>query len=126
MTRYSGCGICMKVCPIQKYGMKPVMEHYIETGEVLGKGTENLEGYTLPDKGHFRPGKLPSFNAEFFDMPRGKVEDLLFDEFKQKLENAQNDSAETSDDVWKEFRERIDEALIHQSGPLDMGMDLSN
>ena len=60
MTRYSGCGICMKVCPIQKYGMKPVMEHYIETGEVLGKGTENLEGYTLPDKGHFRPGKLPS------------------------------------------------------------------
>ena len=23
MTRYSGCGICIKVCPIQRYGMKP-------------------------------------------------------------------------------------------------------
>ena len=125
MTRYSGCGICMKVCPIQKYGMKPVMEHYIETGEVLGKGTENLEGYTLPDKGHFRPGKLPSFNAEFFDMPRGKVEDLLFDEFKQKLQDAENGGEETSDDVWKEFRDRIDDALSHKNGPLDMGMDLS-
>ena len=126
MTRYSGCGICMKVCPIQKYGMKPVMEHYIETGEVLGKGTENLEGYTLSDKGYFRAGKLPSFNAEFFDMPRGKVEDLLFNEFKQKLQDAQNGGEETSEDVWVEFRERMDEALSRQNGPLDMGMDMSN
>ena len=28
--------------PRQRYGMKPVMEHYVETGEVLGKGTHNL------------------------------------------------------------------------------------
>ena len=55
MTRYSGCGVCIKVCPIQKYGMKPVMDHYIETGEVLGKSSPNLEGYTLPDKGYFAP-----------------------------------------------------------------------
>ncbi|HEY9528189.1 MAG TPA: reductive dehalogenase domain-containing protein, partial [Anaerolineales bacterium] len=40
MARYLGCGICMKVCPIQKYGMPAVMEHYVETGEVLGKGTD--------------------------------------------------------------------------------------
>ena len=26
MARYSGCGICMKVCPVQKFGMKIVME----------------------------------------------------------------------------------------------------
>ena len=49
----------MKVCPIQRYGMKPVMEYYVETGKILGKGTENLEGYTLDDKGHFGSGELP-------------------------------------------------------------------
>jgi len=49
----------MKVCPIQRYGVKAVMEHYGETGEVLGKGTHNLEGYELRDKGYFGPGDLP-------------------------------------------------------------------
>ncbi|MEE2885650.1 MAG: reductive dehalogenase domain-containing protein, partial [Chloroflexota bacterium] len=44
MARYEGCGVCMKVCPIQKHGMKPVMEHYINTGEILGKGSHDLEG----------------------------------------------------------------------------------
>ena len=38
MARYEGCGVCMKVCPIQRYGMKPVMEHYVETGEVSERG----------------------------------------------------------------------------------------
>ena len=126
MTRYSGCGVCMKVCPIQKYGMKPVMEHYIETGEVLGKGTENLEGYTLPDKGYFKPGKLPRFDAQFFDMPRGRTEDNLFDELKRKLNDVQQDGAVTSDEVWREFREKLRESLDRPTGPLDMGMDLSN
>ncbi len=32
----------MKVCPIQKYGMKNVLEHYAATGQVLGKGTHDL------------------------------------------------------------------------------------
>jgi hypothetical protein len=36
------------------------MEHYVETGEVLGKGTDSLEGYTLQDKGYFGPGHLPT------------------------------------------------------------------
>ena len=45
MARYLGCGICMKVCPIQKYGLKNVMDHYAATGQVLGKGTHDLEGY---------------------------------------------------------------------------------
>ena len=58
MARYLGCGICMKVCPIQKFGLQAVMEHYIETGgEMLGKGTHQLEGYTLEDKGYFGPGR---------------------------------------------------------------------
>jgi len=85
MVEYEGCAICMKVCPIQRYGMKPVMEHYVETGKVLGKGTENLEGFTLRDKGHFGPGELPSFNRDFFDFPHGRTEDWLFEKFKEKL-----------------------------------------
>lgn len=39
MARYDGCAVCMKTCPIQRFGMKDVMEHYVATGEVLGKGT---------------------------------------------------------------------------------------
>ena len=77
MARYLGCGICMKVCPIQKYGMRPVMEHYVETGEILGKGTDNLEGYTLPDKGYLGPGRLSVFDKKFFDMPHGRSEDWV-------------------------------------------------
>ena len=85
MARYESCGVCMKVCPIQRYGMKPVMEHYVETGQVLGKGTHNLEGYTLRDKGYFGPGELPKFERELFEFPHGRKEDWLFQQFKEKL-----------------------------------------
>ena len=67
--------------------MKPVMEHYVDTGEVLGKRTDNLEGYTLRDKGYFGPGELPKFDREMFDFPHGTKEQWLFDKFKQRLES---------------------------------------
>ena len=86
MARYEGCAVCMKVCPVQRYGMKPVMEHYVETGQVLGKGTDNLEGFTLSDKGYFGPGQLPHFDREFFDIPHGRREEWLFEQFKERLE----------------------------------------
>ena len=85
MARYEGCAVCMKVCPVQRYGMQPVMEHYVATGEVLGKGTDNLEGYTLRDKGYFGPGQLPHFDRQFFEFPHGRREDWLFEQFKEKL-----------------------------------------
>ena len=85
MVKYHGCAVCMIVCPIQRYGMKPVMEHYVETDEVLGKGTENLEGYEIEGKGHFGPGELPHFNRAFFEFPHGREEDWLFHQFKEKL-----------------------------------------
>ena len=131
MARYSGCGVCMKVCPVQKYGMKPVMEHYIETGEVLGKGTDNLEGYTLPDKGYFRPGKLPQFRPDFFAMPRGKTEDILFAEFKDRLSDPDRNGADAPHDavdedaLWSTFRERLRDTLDRPESTLDMGMDMS-
>lgn len=124
MARYLGCGICMKVCPIQKYGMPAVMEHYVQTGEVLGKGTEELEGYTLHDKGHFGPGELPTFSREFFDMPRGRQEDWLLLEFRDKLmEQAQSGGNPNSDDLWEEFRKKMARSLANQAAGVDMGMD---
>ena len=82
---YDGCGICMKVCPIQKFGMPAVMNHYVQTGEVLGKGTHELEGYSLHDKGYFGPGQLPNFKRSFFDIPHGRREDWIFEQFKERL-----------------------------------------
>jgi ferredoxin len=88
MAKYEGCGVCMKVCPVQKYGMQPVMAHFVETGEVLGKDTHNLEGYTIEDRGgYFGPGKLPKFSRDFFEIPKGNREDWLFDQFKKKLKS---------------------------------------
>ncbi len=60
-VQYAGCSVCLRVCPMQKYGYEAVMDHYKQTGEVLGKGTDELEGYTLEDKGHFGPGEQPVF-----------------------------------------------------------------
>ena len=124
MARFSGCGVCMKVCPIQKYGMKPVMEHYIENGEVLGKGTDNLEAYELPGKGYFAVGKLPHFDAEFFDMPTGRSEDHLLSEFKEKLKRAEDD-AEESEGLWKDYRRELEQSVMRRSTVVDMGMDLA-
>ncbi len=31
---------------------------------MLGKGTGELEGYSLPDRGHFGPGVLPHFTKD--------------------------------------------------------------
>jgi ferredoxin len=107
MAHYESCGVCMKVCPIQKFGMKPVMEHYVETGEVLGKGTEELEGYTMRGKGHFGPGELPHFEREFFEFPQGRQEDWLFEQFKEKLANSGSVPAEEL----SEFAEGVTAAL---------------
>ena len=124
MARYSGCGVCMKVCPIQKYGLKPVMEHYIETGEILGKGTANLEGYELPDKGYFKPGKLPVLGAAFFDMPVGRTEDHIVEKYKEGL--AEASTLEEREKVWEKYRESMERSLQRRNSIIDMGMDLAN
>ncbi len=85
MARYDGCAVCMKVCPIQRFGMPAVMEHYVATGEVLGKGTHLLEGYTFLERGYFGPGELPQFDRQFFEIPHGRNEEWLFQQFKEKL-----------------------------------------
>ena len=109
MARYEGCAVCMKVCPVQRYGMKPVMEHYLETGEVLGKGTDNLEGFTIRDKGYFGPGKLPQFDREFFEIPHGTKDEWLFEQFKNKMEANGGPSAEEIGDFASKLQEIVTE-----------------
>jgi ferredoxin len=59
VAQVHGCAICMKVCPVQKYGLPAVLEHYTETHEILGKGTDALEGYDWPDGRRYGPNAKP-------------------------------------------------------------------
>ena len=123
MARYLGCGICMKVCPIQRYGMEPVMRHYVETGEILGKGTDNLESYTLPDKGYYKSGELPIFDANFFQMPQGRSEDWILIDFRNKLLELEGDPNVDREELWMTFREKVEGSLQKRAVAVDMGMD---
>jgi hypothetical protein len=49
----------MKVCPVRKHGLAAVTDHLTETGEILGKGTDALEGYDWIDGNHYGPGQKP-------------------------------------------------------------------
>jgi hypothetical protein len=120
MIRYEGCAVCMKVCLINRYGAKAVMEHYLETGEFLGKGTSNLEGYTLhPEQsgqyavGYFGPGELPVFNAEFFNIPQGTRENAALDDLLKVVATARaaQEHPETDEALLK-FRDRI-QKIVH-------------
>jgi hypothetical protein len=95
----------MKVCPIQKYGLQATMEHYAETGQVLGKGTHDLEGYELEGKGYFGPGELPVFERNFFsDMPHGTIEEHAFENFKDQ---AKASGGEITDQMMADLKEEI-------------------
>ena len=109
ISRFEGCAVCMKTCPVQRYGMKPVMEHYVATGQVLGKGTDLLEGYSLRDKGYFGPGKLPTFDNEFFHMPHGRSEDMLFDNLKEKIKAGDVPDDAHGDDILHEFKQKVEQ-----------------
>ena len=117
MARYLGCGICMKVCPIQKYGLQNTMEHYAATGQVLGKGTHDLEGYELEGKGYFGPGEMPVFDAGFFSMPHGGTDEWAFDRFK---EQAKATGGEVSDEMLQELKEDILKSLFQASDNVGM------
>jgi NAD-dependent dihydropyrimidine dehydrogenase PreA subunit len=60
-----GCAICMKVCPIQKYGLGPVLEEYTRSGNILGKDTDELEGYEFEGR-HYGPSERPRLEPKFF------------------------------------------------------------
>jgi epoxyqueuosine reductase len=73
MAQAHACGVCMKVCPIQRYGLDAVKRHWVETGTVLGKGSDELEGFTWVDGRHYGPGQKPRMdraltNPEGFEL----------------------------------------------------------
>ena len=117
MARYLGCGVCMKVCPIQKYGLKNVMEHYADTGQVLGKGTHDLEGYTLEGKGYFGPGEMPVFDPGFFAMPQGDTEEWAFTNFRQKAKDA---GGVISDELLEELKQEVARGMAQSTQNPDM------
>ena len=124
MTRFAGCGVCIKVCPVQKYGMAPVMEHYLETGEVLGKGSDNLEAFELEGKGYYPSGKVPSFDREFFDMPEGTQEDLVLEELKNELSDSGHLAPIQKEEIWERFRQGVEAGVNKKRRIIDMGMDI--
>jgi ferredoxin len=65
VVQVSGCAVCMKVCPVQRYGLDAILEHRERTGEILGVGTDELEGYDWPVDGkHYGPGETPTVGPE--------------------------------------------------------------
>lgn len=70
MAQTAGCSICMKVCPVQRYGMNAVIEEFDRTGTVLGKDTDDLEGFDWPlDGAHYGPGERPAVPARVINPP---------------------------------------------------------
>jgi epoxyqueuosine reductase len=60
VTQAAGCSVCMKVCPVQAYGLPAVLAEYDRSGEILGTHTDALEGYDWPlDGRHYPPGETP-------------------------------------------------------------------
>src|SRR5580700_10647809 len=73
VAQAAGCAVCMKVCPVQAYGLDAVLDEFGRTGRILGKDTDDLEGYDwFFDGRHYPPGRKPRVPAELVsprDMP---------------------------------------------------------
>lgn len=67
-----GCAVCVKVCPIQRFGVEAVVAYYEETSRILGKDSDDLEGYTwLLDHRYYGAGDKPRINSDELLHPRG-------------------------------------------------------
>lgn len=70
VAQANGCAICMKVCPIQRYGLDAVKKSFLETGKILGKDSDELEGYDWPIDGrHYGPKDKPRITADLLNPP---------------------------------------------------------
>jgi ferredoxin len=70
VAQAEGCAICMKVCPVQRYGLDAILDHREKTGEILGLGSDELEGYDWPlDDLHYGPGETPKVGEEIIRSP---------------------------------------------------------
>jgi epoxyqueuosine reductase QueG len=60
------CAVCIKVCPVQRYGLNAVVEEYQSTGRILGKDSEELETYEFEGL-VYGPGERPMLRPEWFE-----------------------------------------------------------
>lgn len=68
VAQTEGCAVCMKVCPVQRYGLDAVLDQYEEDGTIMGRGTDELEGYVWPLDGvRYGPGERPRLDRAFFE-----------------------------------------------------------
>jgi epoxyqueuosine reductase len=59
------CAVCIKVCPVQRYGLDKVMAEFVSSGRILGKDSDELESYEF--EGQVYPhGERPTLRAEWF------------------------------------------------------------
>jgi hypothetical protein len=56
-------------------------------------------------------------------MPRGRSEDWILVEFRDKLMEATGDESANKDEMWEDFRERVEASLSKRTVVVDMGMD---
>ena len=56
-------------------------------------------------------------------MPRGRSEDWLLVEFRDKLMETGSTEEVDKDQLWEDFRERVEASISKRSAPVDMGMD---
>jgi epoxyqueuosine reductase len=63
------CGVCQKTCPVHRYGLQAVHEEFKRTGNILGAGTDELEGYTWVDGSYYGPRQRPKPGKETFELP---------------------------------------------------------
>jgi len=65
VAQANGCAICMKVCPVQRYGLQAVLDEYDRSGQILGKGSDDLEGFRWPVDGrYYGHGQKPRINDD--------------------------------------------------------------
>lgn len=69
VARAEGCALCMKVCPVQRYGLSAVYEELAATGTIIGRHSDELEGYEFIDGEYYGPGERPKLDREFFSVP---------------------------------------------------------
>jgi epoxyqueuosine reductase len=69
VSKVHGCGICMTTCPAQRYGTEAMIDHWKKTGTILGKDTEELEGYTWADGKYYGLRQRPVHTEVFMAMP---------------------------------------------------------
>lgn len=107
MGKAAGCSVCMKVCPVQRFGLPAVLEEFESTGRILGKDSDDLEGFDWPVDGrHYGLGERPRI-VELLNTPG-----FDFDAGPRTIASATRESAHDG------FDEAAETAVDQELGPL--------